>query len=328
MTLGSLVFLTPSAALVVLAAALPVGALALSSRRVRLVREALRLPEPPRAAVASTVAALVAIIALLAASAAQPAIRTRTTAVVRVDAQAMFVIDISRSMLAALSPTGAARLVRAKREAIALRAAIADVPAGVAIMTDRVLPSLLPDPDIGVFDQTVEHAVTIEQPPPENTDVVASSLGAVGAVGTQNYFVPRARRRLVVVLTDAETQPFDARAVARSLATGPGVSLVLVHVWQTGERVYDNGKPEVGYHEDRASGAAVDALATAGRGRAFGERQLAAAAAAERSAVGHGQTIREGRSEHTQTVAPYVALLALLPLLLVVRGAFRRREAV
>jgi hypothetical protein len=52
-------------------------------------------------------------------------------------------------------------------------------------------------------------------------------------------------------------------------------------------------------------------------GRSFGEGAVAGAAGAIQAAVGSGPTIVQGRTERTRTLAPYVALLALLPLLLV-----------
>jgi hypothetical protein len=325
---ASVVLLTPFGALVALAAALPLAALALSARRVQRTRTSLRLPAPPRASAVPSIVALGAVVAFLAAAAAQPAIRTRTTAVVRTDAQAMFVIDVSRSMLAAGSPSGRTRLARAEKDAVALRAAIADVPSGVATMTDRVLPSLLPSPDVAAFDQTVEHAVTIDAPPPGEQSVVATSLAALGALGTQNYFPAQAKKRLVVVLTDGESRPFDPRRVAGQLATSPGVRVVLVHVWKTGEAIYSSGRPEAGYHEDPASGAVLASLAAAAGGSAFREDHVAAAARAERAALGAGPTMREGKTERTHTLAPWLALAALLPLVLVLRRPhpLRRRK--
>jgi hypothetical protein len=182
-----------------------------------------------------------------------------------------------------------------------------------------VLQSLLPSSDVGVFDQTVERAVAIDAPPPGQQSVIATSLAALGALGTQNYFPPQAKRRVVVVLTDGESRSFDPSHVAAQLATGPGIRLVLVHVWKSGEAVYDAGSPEAGYHEDSASGAALTSLAAAAGGRAFGEDQLAAAGRAERVAVGAGPTMRAGKTERTRTRAPWFALGALLPLLAMLR---------
>ncbi|HEY2072663.1 MAG TPA: vWA domain-containing protein [Gaiellaceae bacterium] len=323
--IGSIVLLTPLGALVAVAAALPLAALALAARRVRRARSVLRLEPPPPESIVPKAVALALFVVLLATAAAQPAIRTRTTARVRTDAQAMFVLDVSRSMRAAASPTAQTRLARAKRDALMLRAAIPEIPSGVATMTDRVLPDLLPNPDPTVFDGTVEHAIAIDMPPPQDENVVATSLATLAALGTQNYFAAAAHRRLVVVLTDGETRTFDPARVARALG---GAHVVLVHVWKKGEAVYDAGRPEAGYHEDAASGAALASLAAAARGAAFGEGQLATAARAERAALGSGPAISEGMTMRTRTLAPYIALCALLPLLLVVFRPHRLRRGV
>src|SRR6185437_9574094 len=174
--------------------------------------------------------------------------------------------------------------------------------------------------DANVFAQTLAGAVAVEQPPPTSSDVVATSLGGLGSLGTQNFFTPSARRRVVVVLTDGESEPFDAGAVAHDLAAAPGVRLVLVHVGSAREAVYDGGRPEQGYHAPAGSGALLDSLAMASGGRVFPESDAGGAIRSVRAAIGHGPTVREGRTERTQTLAPYVALLALAPLVLLFTG--------
>ena len=317
---ASIVFLTPFGAVVAAAALGPLGGLALAARRVRRARRILGLTAPPPTRRLPRLAALVAIPALLGVAAAQPALRSKSTERLRTDAQALFVIDVSRSMKASKSPVSPTRLARAEQEAIALRAAIPEVPSGVATLTDRVLPDLLPNADPAVFDETVGRAVAIEQPPPENQNVVATTLAALGAMGTQNYFPPTARHRLAVVLTDGESRPFDARQVARALATGPGVRLVLVHVSAPGEAVYDGNQPEAGYRESPSSSAELATLAQATGGALVGEHALSSAIRAEREALGDGPTVVSGTVRKTQTLAPYVVLVSLLSLLVLLVG--------
>ena len=45
-----------------------------------------------------------------------------------------------------------------------------DVPAGVGTLTDRALPNLLPIADAAAFDATVERAIGIERPPPQEVE--------------------------------------------------------------------------------------------------------------------------------------------------------------
>ena len=156
---ATLVVLDPRVALVGAAAALPVLGLLVAERRVGRTRTVLGLPAPPRSRRLAPVVALLAVVGLLAAAAAQPALRSSASIRVRTDVEAMFVLDTSRSMLAAGSARGPNRFARAKRLAIALRAAIPEVPSGVANFTDRVLPNLLPSASVADFDDTVARAV-------------------------------------------------------------------------------------------------------------------------------------------------------------------------
>ena len=315
---GALVLLTPLGSLVALAALVSLAGLAVAARRERRARDILRLPPPPPARRLPRVLGLVAVSGLLGLAATQPAWRTTDHAHVRTDAQALFVIDVSRSMRAARGPSQPTRLARAKSEAITLREAIPEVPSGVATLTDRVLPDLLPSPDRALFRSTVEQAVSIESPPPGTTAVLATSLQAIGAVGTQNFFPPTATHRLVVVLTDGESTPVDPQQVARMLAAGPGVRIVLVHVWASGEQVSTGGRAETAYREDPQSGRTLESLAQAAGGSAFGERELGAAARAAVSALGSGPTDVEGTTQHVRALAPYAAAAAILPLLLLI----------
>ncbi len=321
MLVGSLVFLTPFGALVALVAVFPLAGLALAASRERRGREALGLPPPPPARRLTHVIALAAVPLLLGFAAAQPALRTTTSLRVRTDAEAFFVLDTSRSMLAAHHAGAPTRLARAKAGAIRMREEMAEVPSGVGTLTDRVLPNLLPNADSSVFRNTVQQAVGIEQPPPATTDVVATDLGALGAVATQSFFSPPAARRLVVVFTDGESRPFDPRQVAHGLATRPGVHLILVRLGTSGEAVYLDGKPESGYHPDAASGQALAALASAAGGEVFDEQSLNGAIRDAKAELGFGPTLRKGTSSRTRTLAPYVILASLVPLLVIVGPA-------
>jgi hypothetical protein len=313
---ATLVFLTPLGALLSLGVAVPLAALVLATRRERRARALLRLGEPGRGPTVRTATALVAVVGLLGLAAAQPVLRSTSTVEARTDAQALFVIDISRSMLASRSPGASTRLARAREDAVRLRDDLADIPAGVATMTDQILPNLFPVPDRGVFEQTVRQAVQAGNPPPAGDAVTATNLGALGAIGTQSFFPRSVRRRVAIVLTDGESRPFDLRTTARQLGHAPGVTPIFIHVWGGDERVFDpGGKAETAYHPDPSSASTLAALAQATGGKAFGEGQLGAAARAVRAALGRGPTRPQGLTVSTTALARYVALAALLPLL-------------
>src|ERR1700712_5037880 len=97
------VFLTPRDGLVALAGIVPLAALAVARRRAVRVTRRLELPLAPRRGDALAALALVAIAGLLGLAAAQPVLDHPTARLVRDDAEALFVFDISRSMQASAS---------------------------------------------------------------------------------------------------------------------------------------------------------------------------------------------------------------------------------
>jgi hypothetical protein len=316
--LGAITFLTPAAAVLAAAAVAPLVAVLAAASRVARVRRALQLP-PPRARLDLTaLASMVLAIALLALAAAQPVLTHRVRRTVRTDVQALFVLDNSRSMAASTSVESPTRLDRAIGAAENLRAAIPQVEAGVATITDRVLPDLLPVADPNSFDSTLRRSVGIEQPPPQAASVTATTYQALTNVVSGNFFEPHARRRVVVLLSDGESRPYDVTAVARSLGRAPGVDLVTVRLSKGNESIFDaDGRREPAYHADPTGQATLRELADATGGKAFDESQLGAARSALRDLVGSGPTKSTSAVERQATpLAPYLALASLAPLAL------------
>ena len=124
--------------------------------------------------------------ALVGVAAAQPVVIHRQAVTERVDAQVYLVFDTSLSMSARTGPHGPTRLARAKREAEALIPQLGNIPVGIATLTDRVLPSLLPTTSVPLVLRTVNQSVRIDEPPP--------SLRYHGRASTLESLV-RARRR-------------------------------------------------------------------------------------------------------------------------------------
>ena len=312
---GALTFLSPYAALVALAAAVPVASFALGRRHLASVRQALGLAAPAGGGDLLAASCLVAVCALLGLAAAQPAIARDSARRVRSDAQAYVVLDTSRSMLAAARPSGRTRLQRAQAYAVALRAALPDVATGVGTITDRVLPNLLPSTDEAAFDRTVEAAIGIERPPPVEDRPVATTLAALAEIPQDGTFAPSAKRRALVVITDGESRPFDLGKLSAALARRPETALVVVHVWRRGEAIFQpSGAREGAYRPDPATRSRLDALARATGGAVFSEAGLGGAVGRLRAVLGTGPTEAAGRTTTVQTLAPYAALIALLPL--------------
>lgn len=318
MAAASFVFLTPWAALLALLAALPIAGFVLGTRRAETVRAALGLRSAPRASRLRRGSLSAAIVVLLALGATQPALRTHSSLRERTDAAAFVVIDTSRSMAAAASPSAPTRLARAKAIALRLGSELGDVPVGVATFTDRVLPDLFPTPDHAAYDSTVD-SLGIEDPPPRDVNTVATTFDALSALGTQGFFPDSARKRVVLLLTDGESAPFDPSAVAAALVRG-GIGLAVIRVGGGGERVWTNRKPEAAYHADPAGARRSVATLDAALGRRPGSNALVFA----RRALGSGPTRAVATQPRTRTLAPLAELVALALALVVAFENFGR----
>ena len=313
--LAALVFLTPAAALVGVAVLIPLAAFVLAERRVAVVRRVLTL-QPPRGGVdVIALASLSAVVALLALAATQPALSNTETQRVRTDAEALFVLDITQSMAASARRGGSTRLDRARSAAMRLRASLPSVPSGVATLTDRVLPNLLPVQDAPAFDATVRQTIAINQPPPRELNVRATNFVALSSIPKSGYFQSSATHRAIVLLTDGESDFYEPASVGRALGGTPRTAFVAVQFWRSDESIYGaSGKPDPNYRPDPVSKTQLAALGTATHGKVFNEGTLGDAAASLRTLFGDGPTRAVGRTPTRHPLAPYVALLALFPL--------------
>jgi len=306
--------LTPLAGLVALLVLVPLAVMVLTERRVSEVRAALRLPKP-RASRPLAAIALVVLAALLGLGAAQPAVKTTKKRFVRADAEVYLVFDTSRSMLAAGSPTGDDRFERARAAAHRIRDGLPEIPVGVASLTDRALPHLLPTVNENAFNATVDRTVGVDRPPPLQSDNrVASTFDALRAIPARNFFAPHTKERLVVFLTDGESRVYNPRRI-RTAFRAQSAGLMVVRFWRPGERIFHrNGSPENAYAADPVSAQNVRTLADGVGGRAFDEGELGAALAAIRTYIGTGKTEPLGEDDTRTSLAPYLFLGAFAPL--------------
>lgn len=294
---------------------LPLAALALGAVRGARARIALGLPPLPSAG-ARPAAALVALGVVVAAAAAQPVWSTDRAAELRGDAAAILVVDTSRSMLAAAAPGAPTRLERARRLALALRERLADVPLGIASLSDRALPHLFPSGDPQAFAGVLTRTIRAGHPEPVSVETLGTDLSGLASVPRDNFFEPRHRRRVVIALTDAETRPLDADALTSGFRSVPRATLLLVRVGSAREQVWDaRGFPERDYAADPAAPQLARAAADLAGGVAFDERGVDAVVAAARRALGDGpRTLPRGDAEHRTPLAAWVLALGLVPL--------------
>lgn len=268
-------------------------------------------------------AALVAVPTLVGLASTEPVVERERVRYVRAGAEVLFVVDTSRSMLARPSPRAPTRFARAKQSALALRSSLDDVRVGIASLTDRTLPHLLPSPDPDVFASVLARAIEIEAPPPSGLYATrATDFGALAVIPTHGYFATSARRRLVIVFTDGESRPFESLRLRTVFRQPPATEMIVVRFWSEEERVYSRMLPDAAYRPDSGSASAVARLAAATRGKAYKERELGAATARARETVQGARAIAVDRDSTQTPLAPYLAASVLVPLsvLLLRRG--------
>lgn len=311
----SLIFLSPLGALVALSVLVLFVALALVARRASRLRAALGVSRAPRSRLAAPAVAAAVLAGLVGLAAAQPVAVDETRLEVRQDAEVYVVLDVSRSMLARSGPSASTRLRRAKDAAFVLRASLPGVPVGVVSLTDRVLPHLFPSADEDAFRATVDLAIGIERPPPRSSFLTtATSFDSLASLSTRRFFTATAPRQLVVVFTDGESQSVNVARIARAFARPPGMEAVFVQMWDADERVYTRGVPEPQYRPDPRAREVLEALASAVDGSVFGEDEVGEAARDVRVRLDEGPTVTEGLRRERTALAPYVLLVAVLPL--------------
>jgi von Willebrand factor type A domain len=307
-------FLTPLAALFALIAAVPLGALFLLERRAERIRTLLAVAAPSRSTLVPIAVALVLLPALVAVAAAQPVVVRDRMVSERADAQAIILFDTSLSMLASAGPGKPTRLARAKRLALRLQQTLSDVPIGLASMTDRSLPNMMPTTDRALFERTVDQAIAIDQPPPSQEYATgrATSFDALIPLVESHFFAQGVQRRLLIVFTDGESKKISP--VLR-LTLHRRVTPVFVHVWKPNERIYRRGRVDPNYVADPTSTRALDdvSILTGGR-RSYPERDFGAFASAARDAVGHATAHTHVDAYARIALAPWFVLGGVFPL--------------
>jgi hypothetical protein len=308
-----LTFLTPLAVMFAVSALLPLGIYWLRDRRAGRIRRALGLEEPSSRSRAPLVGAIAAVPVFLGVAAGQPVLGTERSVPERTDAEAFFVMDTSRSMLAADGPEGATRFDRAVEAASAIRDRIPQVRSGIVSMTDRLLPHVLPTTDRRVFETTLRRSIGVELPPPAFTySTYATYYDVLAGIPQRRYFSRTATKRVLVVLTDGESRPFGSQ-LGPAFPGKPPIQTVLVRLGNRNERIYSTGEAE-GYVPAKNSEATIARVADLMGGRAFSEDDVSAAGDAVVDIVGEGETSDRTIPGARVALMPWVTLAAFLPL--------------
>lgn len=297
-----------------LAAAIPLAALWLVHKRMEQVRRLFSLASPRRRELAGVVAALALLPALVGVAAAQPVVVRRHLLGERLDVQVFFVFDTSRSMSARTGLRGPTRLERARGEALQVLERLGDIPVGLATMTDRVLPDLMPTVNLPLVRSTLEQAVRINEPPPSQWyPGRATTLAALYSIANANFYSPGVRHRILVVFTDGEATPLSSIAYQRAAIAMPETPL-FVHVWGPTERIYVHGRVDPRYRPDPGSAGALSTFARAARGQVFGENDLDALTRTIRADAGDTPVRTAVLGYARVPLAPWFVLAGIFPL--------------
>jgi hypothetical protein len=190
---------------------------------------------------------------------------------------------------------------------------LGDIPVGVASMTDRVLPYLMPTPNHFLFRRVLEQAVGIDRPPPSQQYTGrATTFSALYPVPLYNFYNPGVPHRILVVFTDGEATRVPS-PVGYELARAMEVHPLFVRVWAPTERIYVHGRI-TRYRPDPTSARALSRFATAAHGRVFAENQLDDLARTINAEAGNTPVTTDVLGYARVALAPWFVLAGVIPL--------------
>jgi hypothetical protein len=314
MVVSGVSFLTPLAGLFALTAMIPLAALFVMRRRTLRLGRLFTLATPGRRELVTAGVALALLPALVAVAAAQPVVIHAKAFTERLDAQVFIVFDTSLSMKARGGPDSPTRLTRAKEEANALIPKLGDLPVGVATMTDRVLPSLMPTTTTALALRTVNQSVRINEPPPGiRYHGRASTLEALVPIVPDRLFPPGVKHPILVVLTDGEMRapaPFTGDSFAQQITIPP----LFVHVWAPTDHIYSNGQVNQAYQPDPASARTLAHFASLTHGHVFREGDVGGLLDAIRAEAGSKPATTKLLGFSRVPLGPWFLLAGVVPL--------------
>jgi hypothetical protein len=307
-------FLTPIDALFALAAAIPLAALWLAQSRMEHVRRLFSLAIPRRRELVGVIVALALLPVLMGVAAAQPVVVRHHLLGQRQDVQVFFVFDTSQSMTARTGPHGPTRLTRAKKEANEVVRKLGDIPVGLAVMTDRTLPVLMPTPNFGLVRRTLAESVGINQPPPGQIyHGRATTFSALYPIPNSHFYSPGVTHQILVVFTDGEATPIHS-AIGYDFARAMTVHPLFLHVWAPTERIYVHGRVDPHYKPDPESPGALGRFAAAAHGRVFEENELNELTRTIRADAGSNPVSTTVIGYARVALAPWFVLAGVVPL--------------
>ena len=177
-----------------------------------------------------------------------------------------------------------------------------------------------------MFAGVVAESVQIWEPRPQGSfspGTRVTDLESIAELGGNGYFAPEAKKRLIVVFTDGESIQAYPERIAEGLRRGRRVKTIFVHVWGGNERIHlADGRIDPSYRADPAGAQLLTELAAETEGRVFGEDDLPKLVRRARDDVGTGPSRHQGVERSRTALAPWLVLVAAIPL----GGVLRRRN--
>lgn len=322
-----MVLLHPGA-LSVLALLVPLAGLEwVRLRRERRAARAVGLePERLRRALRNGVCAGL-VIALASFAASEPSLRQTTNVRLRADAEIYLFVDASASMLASASSDSPTRLQQARAASVTFAQDLpADLPLGAGALPQSPLPLTAPNADRQLFLAAVDHMTTPGSLPEHlYGGQTATDFSNLTTLTSTRFFLPKTRRRIVVVLTDAEGPSFDTASTLAPLKHAH-IRLVVVRFGSPSDRIWlhEPGKSPVidtKFTSDVSDLGELRLLAGETGGGFYDQRRVGAAVGKVERLAGHGpDRAAEPLSFYADSLGPY-AVLAALPFLAWLAGA-------
>jgi len=322
-----MVLLHPLAVLVLVLLVPLVGLEWLRLRRERRATRALGL-EPQRLWRALRNGACAALVVALAAFAAsEPALQQTKNVQLRADAEAYLFVDASASMLASATSHSPTRLQQAREASAGFAQALPpDLPLGAGALPQSPLPLTAPNGDRQLFLAAIDHLTTPGSLPEHlYGGRTATDFSNLATLTSTHFFLPRTKRRIVVVLSDAEGPSFDTATTAGTLKRAH-IRLVFVRFGSSRDRIWlqrpgQSPVLDAKYEPDLSDLGQVRLLAGETGGAFYDQRSIGAAIDRVVRLAGRGpDRSAEPLSVYADALGPY-ALLAALPLLAWLAGS-------
>ena len=287
-------------------------ALFATERTARASGARSRFPHPRRRTLVPVVVALVLLTSLVAVAAAQPVVVRAQLVNERADAQAFFVFDTSLSMKAS-GGRGDRTGSHARNGSLSACARARRRPIGIASMTDRTLPNLMPTTDASLFTRTLVQSVGIDRPPPSQAYHLEACDLVPGARARRS--TRTSTRRVPTVgcswCSPTEKHRSSSRTSTSRCIAGSNRSMSMSGATASTSTGWSRRSPLRLRPDQRG---ALKQLATITGGNVYSEGQQGSIARAMRDAVGFGGTRAHINAYARIALAPWLVLAGALPL--------------